>query len=169
MCWKAGPIGATCAVAIIIGGLYLLYRGIIDFRVPVCIFIGALTALLTLPIPILIRDDGPEWRWLAFRTHPVMSAMGTRFEQVGWAKMITFANYEIMIGPIVLMAFFLATAPAVRPMARRARVIYGLLVGVLAAGMQLYVSISWGPYLALLVVSLLTPALDRMFRQHPLV
>ena len=136
---------------------------------PVCIFVGALAALLTLPIPILIKDDGADWRWLAFRTHQIMSPLGPRFERIGWAKAVTFANYEIMIGPMLLMAFFLATAPALRPMARRARVIYGLLIGVLAAGMQLYLSISFGPYLALLLVSLLTPLLDRMFRQHPLV
>jgi len=166
---QPGPIGATCAVAIIIGGLFLLYRGIIDFRVPVCVFVGALIALISLPIPILIRDSGPDWRWFAFRTHPIITSMGMRYETIGWAKMLTFANYEIMIGPMILMAFFLATAPALRPMARRARVIYGLLAGILAAGMQLYVSISFGPYLALLIVSLLTPALDRMFRQHPLV
>ena len=73
---QPGPIGGTCAVAIIIGGLFLLYRGIIDFRVPVCVFAGALLALLSLPIPILIRDNGPDWRWFAFRTHPVMSALG---------------------------------------------------------------------------------------------
>ncbi len=164
-----GPIGGACAVAVIIGGLFLLYRGIIDFRVPLCVFAGAFTALVTLPVPLFIRETGPDWRWLIFRTHEVITPTGPRFETVGWAKAVTFANYEIMAGPLLLMTFFLATAPALRPMARRARVIYGLLVGVLAAGLQLYVSISYGPYLALLIVSLLTPALDRMFRQHPLV
>jgi Na+-translocating ferredoxin:NAD+ oxidoreductase RnfD subunit len=67
------------------------------------------------------------------------------------------------------MIFFLATAPALRPMAQRARILYGLLVGVLAAGLQLYVSISYGPYLALLIISLITPACDRVFKPHPLV
>jgi Na+-translocating ferredoxin:NAD+ oxidoreductase RnfD subunit len=166
---QPGPIGATCAVAIIIGGLFLLYRGIIDFRVPVFVFVGALVALLTLPIPVLIKDGRPQWHWMAFRVHPFVSQTGSPYETVGWAKMVTFANYEIMIGPMVLMAFFLATAPTLRPMARRARVLYGLLLGVTAAGMQLYVSISFGSYLALLIVSLLTPLFDRMFRQHPLV
>jgi len=88
---------------------------------------------------------------------------------VGWAKAITLANYEVMAGPLLLMFFFFATGPALRPMARRARVIYGLLVGVVAAGLQLYMSIPIGPYVALLAVSLLTPVLDRVFRQHPLV
>jgi len=40
---------------------------------------------------------------------------------------------------------------------------------VLASGLQLYVSVSYGPYLALLIISLLTPTLDRFFRQRPLV
>jgi Na+-translocating ferredoxin:NAD+ oxidoreductase RnfD subunit len=166
---QPGPIGGTCAVAIIIGGLFLLYRGIIDFRVPMFVFVGAFIALLTLPVPILIRDDGPDWRWFVFRTHQIMTPAGPKFEEVGWAQAITFANYEIMVGPMLLMIFFLATAPALRPMARRARVIYGLLVGILAAGLQLYASISYGPYLALLIVSLLTPLLDRFFRTRPLV
>jgi Na+-translocating ferredoxin:NAD+ oxidoreductase RnfD subunit len=164
-----GPTGGTCAVAMIIGGLFLLYRGIIDFGVPLSIFAGAFTALLTLPVPLFIRDDGPDWRWFIFRTHQIMTKSGPRYEQVGWAQALTFANYEIMVGPMLLMILFFATAPALRPMARRARVIYGLLVGILAAGLQLYVSISYGPYLALLIVSLLTPLLDKFFRTQPLV
>jgi Na+-translocating ferredoxin:NAD+ oxidoreductase RnfD subunit len=166
---QPGPIGGTCAVAVIIGGLYLLYRGIIDFRVPLASLAGAFLALLTLPIPIRITDDGPDFRWLIFRAHRIITPTGPRFDQIGWAKAVTFANYEIMVGPMLLMIFFLATAPALRPMARRARIIYGLLVGILAAGLQLYVSISYGPYLALLIISLLTPLLDRHFRPHTLV
>lgn len=156
---QPGPSGATCAVALIIGGLFLLYRGVIDFRVPLLAIIGAYIAWIALPIPVLIREAGPQWQWLAFRD-PV---------NVGPAKAITLANYEIMAGPMLLMIFFFATSPGLRPMARRARVIFGLLVGLTAAGFQLYLSISFGPYLALLIVSLITPMLDRFFRQHPLV
>jgi Na+-translocating ferredoxin:NAD+ oxidoreductase RnfD subunit len=154
-----GPVGATCAVAVIIGGLFLLYRGTIDFRVPIAVIVGAYIALLTLPIPLVIKESGPEWTWLAWND-PV---------NVGPAKALTFANYEVMAGPMLLMTFFLATAPGLRPMARRARIVYGLLVGVLAAGLQLYLSVAYGAYLGLLIVSLLTPALDRLFRQRALV
>jgi electron transport complex protein RnfD len=166
---QPGPIGATCAVAVIIGGLFLLYRGIIDFRVPVFVLLGAFVALLSLPVPLFIKEGGPDWRWFIFRAHRVLTPGGVRYESIGWAKAITFANYEVVAGPLLLMTFFIATAPALRPMARRARVIYALLVGILAAGLQLYVSISYGPYLALLIVSLLTPLLDRVFRPHPLL
>lgn len=35
-----GVLGETCKIAILIGGLYLILRGIVDWRIPVC-FIGA--------------------------------------------------------------------------------------------------------------------------------
>jgi Na+-translocating ferredoxin:NAD+ oxidoreductase RnfD subunit len=67
------------------------------------------------------------------------------------------------------MAFYLATSPSVRPMTRRARTLYALLVGLLSAGFQLYASVAIGPYLGLLMASLLTPTLDKWFRPRPLV
>src|SRR5690606_22591 len=35
---EPGPIGTSCALASLIGGLFLLYRGLIDYRVPLLIF-----------------------------------------------------------------------------------------------------------------------------------
>jgi Na+-translocating ferredoxin:NAD+ oxidoreductase RnfD subunit len=31
---EPGPIGAGCALGVIVGGLFLLYRGLIDYRIP---------------------------------------------------------------------------------------------------------------------------------------
>lgn len=153
---EPGPIGTSCVLASLIGGLFLLYRGLIDYRVPLVIFATAFVALLWLPVPIFITESAPHFQWFVAR-------------HVGWSVAITFINYEMMAGPLAFVAFFLATAPAVRPMARRARIIYAAIVGVLCAGFQLYVSVAEGPYLALLAVSLLTPTLDKWFRPRPLV
>lgn len=155
---QPGPIGASSAIAVIVGGLFLLYRGVIDFRIPLMIVLAALLAFLVLPIPVVITESGGNWRWLI-----------PRDPGVGVATAITFANYEILAGPLLLTAFFLATAPAVRPMARRARVIYALLIGALAAFLQLYVSVSYGAYVAVLLVSVLTPVFDKMFKPNALV
>lgn len=35
-----GVLGETCKIAIVLGGLYLIFRGIVDWRIPVC-FIGS--------------------------------------------------------------------------------------------------------------------------------
>jgi hypothetical protein len=44
-----------------------------------------------------------------------------------------------------------------------------MLIGVLAAGFQLYLSVSLGSYLALLLAGFLTPVLDRVMVSKPLV
>jgi Na+-translocating ferredoxin:NAD+ oxidoreductase RnfD subunit len=155
---QPGPIGASSAVALIVGGLFLLYRGLIDYRVPLLIVIAAFLALLVLPIPVVITENEPVWRWMAFRDI-----------DVGWQVAVTFVNYEILAGPLLFMAFFLATAPVVRPMTRRGRTFFAIATGILAAFFQLYASVSYGPYLALLVASLLSPVLDKLFTPRPLV
>lgn len=153
-----GPIGLSSAIAVIVGGLFLLYRGVIGYRVPLLVVLSAYVAFLVLPVPVAAAEEAVRWRWLAFLDY-----------QVGWGVAITFVNYELMSGPLLFTAFFLATAPAVRPMARRARVLYAVLIGVAAAAAQLYVSVSFGPYLALIAITLLTPSFDKLFPPRALV
>ncbi|HEV2292320.1 MAG TPA: RnfABCDGE type electron transport complex subunit D [Tepidisphaeraceae bacterium] len=155
---QPGPIGASSAIAVIMGGLFLLYRGMIDYRVPLLIVIAAFVTFLVLPIPVVITENVPRWRWFAV-TQP----------GVGWSWAITFANYELMAGPLLFVACFLATAPGVRPMTKPGRAIYAILVGVLAAVAQLYLSVSFGAYVAIVLVSPMTPLLDRWVRPRPLV
>jgi Na+-translocating ferredoxin:NAD+ oxidoreductase RnfD subunit len=82
---------------------------------------------------------------------------------------VTLANYELMTSPLLFTAFFLATSTSVRPMAKRARAIYAMSFGALAALFQLYASVAMGPYLALLFAGLLAPTLDKWFRPRALV
>jgi Na+-transporting NADH:ubiquinone oxidoreductase subunit NqrB len=153
-----GAMGTGCAIAVIMGGLFMLYRGVIDYRIPLLTVVAAYAALMILPVPIAIRQFSREWHWLAIHQ-----------PTVGPALAVTFANYEIMAGPLLFVAFFLATSPSVRPLTRRSRALYALLIGVIAAALQLYVSVSLGPYLALLAVGLISPMLDRWFKPRTLV
>jgi Na+-translocating ferredoxin:NAD+ oxidoreductase RnfD subunit len=155
---QPSAIGNASAAAVVLGGLLLIYRGLIDFRIPLYLVATALIAFLVLPVPIFIGTESESWRWIAMEHRAVGPALG-----------ITFANYELLASPLLLTAFFFATAPSSRPMTRRARTIFAPLVGLLAAVFQLYASVSIGPYLALLAASLLTPWLDRLFRPRTLV
>ena len=157
MAGNPGPIGMSSAIFVVIGGLFLLYRGVIDYRIPLLIVVTAFAALLVLPIPVSITEHGPRWSWLAMRD-----------PSVGWDVGITFANYELAASPLLFMAFFLATNPAVRPITRRGRTLFAVAIGLMAAALQLYVSVSWGPYVALLIAGLLTPVADRLFQPRPL-
>jgi Na+-translocating ferredoxin:NAD+ oxidoreductase RnfD subunit len=153
---QPGALGLSSVVAVIIGGLFLLYRGMIDYRIPLFTCAAAYVALLVLPIPALI-DNGAQWRWGAFRT-----------TASGWSAGITFVNYEIMASPLIFTAFFLATTASIRPMTGRGRVVFAIALGIASAVLQLYFSVSYGPYVALLVISLLTPELDKWFKVKPL-
>jgi electron transport complex protein RnfD len=155
---ECSSIGAGSAMAVILGGLFLLYQGLIDFRIPLVGVISAMVAMLILPVPILITDIGPVWRWLTFRPN-----------LFGAGAAVTFVNYEILSSPLLLMLFFIATMPGLRPMTRRARVIYAIALGVLSAVFQLYASVSMGPLLALMAVTLLSPTLDNVMRARTLV
>jgi electron transport complex protein RnfD len=145
-------------VAVIVGGLFLLYRGLIDPRVPLLMFVCTYAALLVLPVPARIVGEFPQWRWLVVREG-----------DVDWSTALTFVHYEIMASPFLFSAMFLATGPSIRPITRRARVVYAVTAGLLSAPALLYVSVSMGPYLAVFAASLLTPFLDRWFTPRPLV
>jgi electron transport complex protein RnfD len=155
---QPAAIGLGSCVAVIMGGLYLLYRGLIDYRIPLFMCLAAYASFLLLPIPVTITERSRHWQSL------VLSKLS-----VGWPTAITFVNYELMAGPILFTAFFIATSAEVRPMTRRGRTIFAILVGILAAALQLYLDVSYGAYLALLIVSLITPLLDWWFRPKPLV
>jgi len=152
---EPGPLGISSAMAVVLGGLYLLYRGLIDFRIPLLGVICATITLLVAPVPIAADT---AWHWLAFRN-----------QALGPAAAITFVNYELTASPLLFALFFLATSPSLRPMTRRGRGVYAIALGMLSAFFQLYISVAVGPYLAVLIVSLLTPTVDKIFRRKTLV
>lgn len=154
---EPGPIGLSSAVAVIMGGLFLLYRGLIDYRIPLLAVATAICAFLIFPVPVIITDTA-EWRWVALRA-----------PYLGWPAAVTLANYELMASPLMFVVFFLATSPQSRPMNRRARAAYAILLGLLAALAQMYGSVSFGPYVALLLASLMSPVLDRWLQHRTLV
>jgi Na+-translocating ferredoxin:NAD+ oxidoreductase RnfD subunit len=155
---EAGPIGAGSAAAVILGGLLLIYCGVIDWRIPLWACVAAFAAWMVLPVPVVITDTGAHWHWLVYRRH-----------YLGWPAAVTLAEYELLACPFLFVVFFLATAGSVRPMGRQGRVLYGLSLGLLAAAAQLYGSVAVGPYGAVLVAGMMTSALDCLFPTRPLI
>lgn len=152
------PIGSASGVAVVIGGLLLVYRGVSDWRIPVMMILSAFIAFLVLPVPLVVGEQGPRYAWLAGLHHGG-----------SWAVAVTFANYQLSASPLFFSAFFLAPLPSLRPISRSARPVYGLLLGVTSAALQLYVSVSSGPYIALLAIGLVVPLMDRLARARPLL
>src|SRR5207249_2670347 len=116
------------------GGLFLLYRGLIDYRIPLLIVVSLMVALYVLPVPVVVADRA-DWQWLFFRD-----------PSVSWPTAMTFVHYEMLASPVLFMAIFLATDPSVRPMAKGSRAVYAIIVGLLAAVAQRYLSVAIGPF-----------------------
>lgn len=170
---EPAAIGLASAAAIISGGLFLIFRGVADARIAVLAIASAYSTLLVAPLPAAITREGPVWTWLPGLggTYPwiLADAPWIRLGAVGWDVGLTFVHYELLAGPILFIAFFLAPLPSLRPLAGRWRVAYALMLGPLMALSQLYGSVAFGPFIALMAVSLLTPTIDRFTRARTLV
>ncbi len=155
---EPGPIGAGVALGVIVGGLFLLYRGLIDYRIPLVIIVTAYGTMLLLPIPVALVNDLPDYRWFPIAT-----------SDLSWQTTLTFVHYQLLAGPTLFMSLFLATSPSIRPISKPARLVYAIVAGVLTALFQFRVSVTFGPYAALLLASLMTPWFDKLLKPKPLV
>ena len=120
-----GCIGETCAVAIIIGGIYLIAKGIISWRIPVTYIV----------------------------TVAVFAAL---FNRAGSSVL-----YELMIGGIMLGAFFMATDYASSPVTPIGQLIMGVGCGLLTVLIRFFGGYPEGVSYSILIMNLCVPLIDR--------
>lgn len=121
-----GCIGETCAIALIIGGLYLLYRRVISWRIPV-VYIATVVVLTG-----LIGRNG-----------------------------VRVPLYEILVGGLLLGAFFMATDYASSPVTAKGQIIMGLGCGLLTTLIRIYGGYPEGVSYSILIMNLCVPLIDR--------
>lgn len=142
--------GCASAVAVMIAGLFIVYRGIVPFRVPLLMLAACYATLMIVPLPAVVGHDEVMRRWLMPFNH-----------RVGWAMGITLIHYILAASPILLTTLMLAVLPGVRPIGLRASVVFALIYGVLCGVCTAFISFHYGAILALALTQLLTPTLDR--------
>jgi len=148
---RPGAIGETCAVVIIVAGLYLLYRNYIRWQLPAAFIAAAWCAAAIAPI----RLAGPN-----VTTRIVWYPLMLEGLDVGF----TYVNYQVLSGELLLAAVFLATEMTSRPVTTGGQVIFGAGCGVLAMLMQLYVAVPIPAYMAVLAMNTLSPTIDSLWR-----
>ncbi|MCC9609414.1 RnfABCDGE type electron transport complex subunit D [Blastopirellula sp. JC732] len=123
-----GSTGETCAVLIILGGAYLVARGMMSWRIPVSIFasVAVFSGVLHLIDPD--RFAGPL--------------------------------FMLLSGGLVLGAVFMATDMVSAPITPRARIAFGILIGVLTVTIRVWGGASEGVMYAILIGNALSPHLD---------
>jgi Na+-transporting NADH:ubiquinone oxidoreductase subunit NqrB len=81
---------------------------------------------------------------------------------LGWGWDVVFHKFNS--GTILLFAFFMITDPKTSPNSRRGRVIWGMLIALLSFALSQFFYFYQAPLIALFMVSLTTPFLDKIFQ-----
>ena len=119
-----GCIGETSTIALLAGGILLIAKGIISWRIPV-VYI-AVVAVMSL---VCGRAAGPL--------------------------------YEVMLGGLMLGAFFMATDYTTSPMTPKGQIIFAVGCGVLASLIRSYGGYPEGVSYSILIMNLTVPIIDK--------
>jgi Na+-transporting NADH:ubiquinone oxidoreductase subunit NqrB len=141
-----GPLGATCPALLIALGLYLVYRRISHWPMLLAALGGALVTLTVMPVA---RDAG--WSFAL-----------PRLIDLDAAAAITFVALYLLTSPMGLIAMFYA--PLTMPLTREGRVMYGLLLGVIAMATQWLQAPTEAAFISVVIAGLASPYLDHRKR-----
>ncbi len=76
--------------------------------------------------------------------------------------------FELFIGSSIFLAFFMATDPATTPLTHVGQIIFGTGVAVITVLLQTYASFFGGSIVALLIMNLTSPFLDKVGKRKPI-
>lgn len=144
-----GGIGETCAVGLIIVGLYLIHRGFLRWPLPLMIIGSAAIAFSILPVEI-----AKDYRWF-----PVLEV------EQGSAVGLGYVFYHLTSGQLLLTAFLLAGDVTSSPLRVHGQVVYAAGIGVITVFMRLYGILEGECYWAVLIMNAFVPMIDRQIRR----
>ncbi|MBQ3133807.1 MAG: RnfABCDGE type electron transport complex subunit D [Clostridia bacterium] len=136
----SGTIGETCAVAILIGFVYLLIRRVIAARIPL-VYIGSTVLFVML------------FQWL--NGNPTLAFS---------------ANYllaQVLGGGLLLGAVFMATDYVTSPITKGGQWLYAILIGFLTALFRVFGSTAEGVSYAIIIANLVVPLIERITVPRP--
>lgn len=134
-----GCIGEVSALALLIGGIYLLLRKVISWHTPV--FYIATVALLGWILPA-----------------PYVSGAGSEISYTQWFT--GPALLHIVSGGIFIGAIFMATDMVTSPISRKGQIIFGIGCGFLTIMIRLYAGYPEGVCYSILLMNTVVPIID---------
>ncbi|MGN0612524.1 MAG: RnfABCDGE type electron transport complex subunit D [Porcipelethomonas sp.] len=136
--FTGGCLGETCALALLIGGIYLIVRRIISPVTPAA-FIGTVGILAF----IYGLADG------------------------GLSSGLEHALYQILSGGLILGAFFMATDYVTTPVTQKGKLIFGIGCGIITFLIRQFGSYPEGVSFSILLMNIVTPYIDRFTMLRP--
>ncbi|MBR5132484.1 MAG: RnfABCDGE type electron transport complex subunit D [Alistipes sp.] len=129
-----GSMGEIGALALILGGVYLLWRGVISWHIPVAV-LGTM-ALFGLCVAI------PE----------------------GGATLWQLPLFHLLAGGALLGAIFMATDYSSSPMTHKGMIIYGVGIGIITMVIRLWGAYPEGMSFAIFIMNAVTPLINKYCR-----
>ncbi len=146
-----GGVGATCAIALVIGGLFLIFRGYLRWQLVFSFLLTVAIAAAVLPLRIAPPGGDPSLFWLpGFTFHDGMP--------VG----PIYVAYHVIGGELLLGVFFFAGDMVSRPITKRGQLIFGIGCGLLTVLIRLYLFAPGAAFVAILLMNTATPLIDRI-------
>ncbi len=139
--WIPGCIGETSAAALLLGGLYLIYKGYVDWRLPASYLLTVAVSAFVLPA----KAGSAAGAWFS---GPV--------------------GVHLLGGGLFLGAFFMATDMVTSPLTRKGQVLFGIGCGLLTVLIRLYGGYPEGVCYAILIMNTCVPLIDRFTRPRVL-
>lgn len=127
-----GTIGETSAFALIIGGLFLIFLRVINYRIPV-FYIGTFAVLIVI--------------------YSLASGRGLD---------VTYLLAHLSGGGLMLGAFFMATDYVTSPITPVGKIIFGILLGFLTFLFRVFGGSAEGVSYAIIIGNLLVPLIERV-------
>ena len=135
-----GSLGEVCALALIIGGIFLIAMRVITWHIPVAII--ATVALFAACVS-----------WFG----------GVPNEAISTGS---FVAYELLTGGLMLGAFFMATDYVTSPMTAWGKIIFGIGIGIIMMVIRLLGNYPEGMSFAILIMNACVPLLNKFRPQR---
>lgn len=138
---RGGCIGEASALALLIGGFYLLYRRYITWHIPF-----SFLATVGIIAWIFGGKDAATGNLVLFTGDPLI---------------------HLLSGGLILGAFFMATDYVTGPILRGAQVLFGIGCGLITILIRLLGGFPEGVMFSILLMNCFAPLLDRAFKTVP--
>lgn len=135
--FHGGCIGEVSALAILIGGLYLIVKKVISVRIPLTYILSTLVFVAL--INVVSGND----------------------------LTVTYLAGQLLSGGLLVGAFFMATDYATSPITAKGQIVYGIILGLMTALFRVLGSSAEGVSYAIIIGNLLVPIIEKITVPKP--
>lgn len=138
--FTGGSLGEVSAIALILGGVYMIVRKIITWHIPVSILA---TVFVFTFLMALVNPDKYS-----------VSDYGT------FMNAVEYALVHIVLGGLLLGSIFMATDYVTSPMNSKGKIVYGIGIGIITVCIRLFGAYPEGVSFAILIMNAVTPLIN---------